>query len=258
MTSLIGPGRYRDSPPFGPTITPGLYAVAVRVRSITPGIFLLTAVCGIIDATCFLTLGQVFAEIMTGNIMFLAFGIGQTRGLVQLPYYLVPLVCFSIGAVGCGYLLASRRLRGSRRHAFIVVPALIAVCFVLALAWSPAPRTTESMIIVGILAMAMGMQNAAVLYHPVPDIPTNVMTLTLVRLLANWSIVGGTNARWSYRLGALAVFFLATVLGAYVVQVGTAPGIGLALLLYVVALPFLLLGRSPAETEVPADESHAH
>ena len=32
----------------------------MRERSITPGIYLLTAVCGLIDATTFLALGNVF------------------------------------------------------------------------------------------------------------------------------------------------------------------------------------------------------
>ena len=39
------------------------------------------------------------------------------------------------------------------------------------------------------LAFAMGVQNALVLFHAVPDIATNLMTLTNVRLLASWSVV---------------------------------------------------------------------
>jgi uncharacterized membrane protein YoaK (UPF0700 family) len=215
-----------------------------------PGVFLLTAVCGVIDATCFLALGAVFAEIMTGNIMFLAFEIGQTGGLAEVPYYGVPLVFFSTGALASGYVLQTQRLSGARRHAFVLVAALIALAFFLALVLQPSGRSLDSIIIVAILALAMGMQNAAVLYHRVTDIATNVMTLTLVRLLSNWSVVGGDNARWSYRLGSISIFFVAAAMGAFLVRYGPAVGLGCALLLYVIALPFLLRGRSPAETPV--------
>jgi uncharacterized membrane protein YoaK (UPF0700 family) len=82
------------------------------------------------------------------------------------------------------------------------------------------------MIVVGVLSFAMGLQNAAVLYHAVPDVATNVMTLTLVRLLSNWSVVGGTNQRWKYRAASLSVFFVAALVGAVLVRIsaGAADG----------------------------------
>lgn len=86
------------------------------------------------------------------------------------------------------------------------------------------------------------------LAHPVPDVATNVMTLTLVRLLSNWSIVGGTNACWQFRVASLAIFFLGAILGAVLVRFGPAPGLWVATLGYLVALPLLLFGRSPHET----------
>ena len=64
----------------------------MRDWSITPGLYLLTAICGVIDATCFLALGDVFAEVMTGNIMFLAFEIGQGRGVEAFPIYTDALI----------------------------------------------------------------------------------------------------------------------------------------------------------------------
>ena len=216
-------------------------------RSITPGIFVLTAVCGVIDATCYLALGGVFSNIMTGNLMFLAFALGQGQGFEAVPYFLVPLVAFSLGAVCCGSLLRTPRLGGGRRHAVLHVAVLVAVAFVLAIIWQPQARSTESMVIVGILALAMGMQNAAVFYHPVPDVATNVMTLTLVRLLSNWSLVGGDNARWHFRVGSLTIFFVSAAVGAALLRFGPAAGLGLALIHYLVALPFLLKGRSPAD-----------
>ena len=60
----------------------------MRPQTITPGIYMLTAACGLIDAATFLALGGVFAEIMTGNIMFLAFEIGQGGGWADYPRFL--------------------------------------------------------------------------------------------------------------------------------------------------------------------------
>lgn len=123
-------------------------------RFITPGLYLLTAVCGIIGSTTFLALEMVFAEILTGNLMFLAFGIGQGKAVESVNTYAVPLITFSLGAVGGGAAL-----------------------------WKPEAGMAEALVVVGVLAFAMGLQNALVLAHAVPDVATNVMTLTLVRLL---------------------------------------------------------------------------
>jgi uncharacterized membrane protein YoaK (UPF0700 family) len=224
----------------------------MRNQSITPGLYLLTAVCGIIDATSFLALGNVFSEVMTGNIMFLAFEIGQGKAVEALPIYTVPLVTFSIGAIGAGFLLRNPHLGGRRRHAFIAITILIAIAALLALLWDPQPRSGHAMIIVGVLAFAMGMQNAAVLFHAVPDVATNVMTLTLVRLLSNLSIVGGNNARWQYRVTSLAVFFLGAIIGAVLVRFGPAIGLWTATVLYLIALPLLLWGRPPQQPPNPA------
>lgn len=103
------------------------------------------------------------------------------------------------------------------------------------------------MVVVGVLAFAMGVQNAAVLFHMIPDVATNVMTLTLVRLLSNLSIIGGDNERWRFRAGSLATFFAAAVLGAALVRFGPAAGLAAALVVYVIALPFLMLARSPGD-----------
>ena len=105
------------------------------------------------------------------------------------------------------------------------------------------------MVVVGVLAFAMGLQNAAVLFHAVPDVATNVMTLTLVRLLSSWTLIGGTNERWRYRVASLTVFFVAAMVGAFLVRFGPGAGLGVALAVYLVALPFLLLAKSPADVE---------
>lgn len=217
-------------------------------RSITPGLYLLTAACGVIDATTFLALGEVFAEIMTGNLMFLAFSIGQGRAVEAIPVYVVPLIAFALGALGGGAVLRGTWIRGHHRTGYVVIAALVATSCALAFAWDPAPATGNAMVIVALLSFAMGVQNALVLFHAVPDIATNVMTLTMVRLLSSWSIIGGTNERWKYRLSSLAVFFVAAMAGAAVVRISPGASLLLATAIYVVAMPWLLTGhkREPA------------
>ncbi|MGI9196699.1 MAG: YoaK family protein [Candidatus Nanopelagicales bacterium] len=221
----------------------------MRDRDITIGLYLLTAVCGIVDAATFLGLGNVFAEIMTGNLMFLAFRTGQGELSSALPIYLTPLAFFSAGAVGCGYLLWTRRIAGRRRLGFVVVCVLVWAAAILALWWEPEAPTTQATVVVGVLAFAMGMQNAMVLYHVVPDVATNVMTLTLVRLLSNWSVIGGDNSRWHFRVASLATFFAAAAVGAFLLRFGVGVTLAAAALVYVVALPILLLGHSTADAK---------
>jgi len=214
----------------------------------TPGFFLLTAICGIVDAVCFLALGGVFAEIMTGNLMFAAFALGEGRFAVDFVQFAIPLTCFTIGAVVGGFLLRNPKLTGHRRTGFLVSAGLVVVAALLAVAWDPSGTSTSARIVVGVLALAMGLQNALVLVHGVPDIATNVMTLTLVRVLSNWSILGGDNVRWNYRVGSIAVFVTGAAVGAFLLRFGAAAGLVAAAVLYIVALVWLLKGKTPAAT----------
>lgn len=217
----------------------------MQQRTITPGLYLLTGICGIIDAATFLGLGMVFAEIMTGNLMFLAFGIGQGNAVESINTYVIPLITFSLGAIGGGAILRGPWMRGHQRFGYVVVFGFVVTGTVLAILWDPEAKTTQAMVIVGILAFAMGAQNALVLTHAVPDVATNVMTLTLVRLLSNWSIVGGNNARWNYRIASLGIFFIGAMAGAAMLRLGLPFALGLAAVAYLIALPWLIRGRKP-------------
>jgi uncharacterized membrane protein YoaK (UPF0700 family) len=212
-------------------------------RSIAPGLFMVTGICGIIDAACFLKLGGVFAEIMTGNLMFLAFALGQGNFAEDLPVVLVPLVSFGIGALLGGLVLRQRLLPGGARAGFLVTAVLVAVAAALAVVWQPEGDSFHSRVVVGILAFGMGIQNVLVLQHGHPDIATNVMTLTLVRLLSNWSIVGGDNLRWRLRLGSLLAFFAGAGLGAFMLRFGAGGALVTAAVLYAFALVWIWNGR---------------
>src|SRR5712671_5503314 len=66
-------------------------------------LLVLTFTTGLVDAVSYLGLGHVFAANMTGNIVFLGFGIAGSGGLpVVAP--LVSLGSFLLGAAGGGVL----------------------------------------------------------------------------------------------------------------------------------------------------------
>ena len=66
------------------------------------GLFLITSVCGFVDAACFLSLGQVFAEMMTGNLLLFCFYVGTGYPLFENVGYLVALAAFACGAITGG------------------------------------------------------------------------------------------------------------------------------------------------------------
>ena len=66
-------------------------------------LLVLTFTTGLVDAVSFLGLGHVFTANMTGNIVFLGFGIAGSGGLPVLAP-LISLASFLLGAGGGGVL----------------------------------------------------------------------------------------------------------------------------------------------------------
>src|SRR3954467_4615673 len=88
---------------------------------------------GLVDAVSFLGLGHVFTANMTGNIVFLGFGIAGSGGLPVLAP-LISLGSFLLGAGGGG-LLADRMGDRHREHvarALAIEVSLLAVAAALA------------------------------------------------------------------------------------------------------------------------------
>jgi uncharacterized membrane protein YoaK (UPF0700 family) len=87
-------------------------------------------------------------------------------------------------------------------------------------------------LLIVLLALAMGLQNAAARRLGVPDLTTTVLTMTLTGLAADSTLAGGKNPRPVRRLLAAASMFLgAGVGGALLFHAGIAAVLGLALAL---------------------------
>jgi len=228
-------------------------SLAARIQAIplppfVVGVYAISAICGMLDAASFLGLGQVFVEIMTGNIVFLAFSVG-TRGVrhlssvvpVGLPY-VVSLACFAVGAVAGGRLV--RAGETGRRIGFAGDGGLIGISVLVVLLIHPASTGQARYLVIGILSFAMGIQNALLRRWGIRDLATNLMTLTLTDLLAESTLGGGNNPRALRRGVSIAIFAVGATAGAAMTRYGVLWPILTAFILFVVALPILLQAAS--------------
>ena len=234
MTTSAQPGR------FDPDT---LKSAARSVRHpLARALLVLTFTTGLVDAVSFLGLGRVFTANMTGNIVFLGFGIAGSGGLpVVAP--LVSLGAFLLGATAGG-VLASRIGDHHPQHvarALAIEVSLIATAAVLALAVDIRPNTLSGDMVIALLAFAMGVRNATVRRIGVPDLTTTVLTMTLTGLAADSPVAGGSGKGSVRRVAAVLAMLSGALAGALLLKtslvlplVATA---GLALVTWLVYVP---------------------
>ena len=169
----------------------------------------LTVVTGLVDAFSYLVLGHVFVANMTGNIVFLGFSVAGAAGF-SLAASLVALAAFAAGA-----LLGGRTNRRGRAHrgrllflALLAETALVTAACLVTLAVGSHARYP----LIVLLALAMGVQNAAARALAVPDLTTTVLTLTITGAAADSRLAGGPGSR----IGRRALSGLCMGLGALV------------------------------------------
>ena len=97
----------------------------LRFRNVTTGLCLISAICGLVDAVCFLGLGHVFAEMMTGNLLLLALSIGKGELLEGSAQYLPAIFAFTLGALLGGRILRGPQKMRERRVGFAIEGAAI-------------------------------------------------------------------------------------------------------------------------------------
>jgi uncharacterized membrane protein YoaK (UPF0700 family) len=200
-----------------------------------PALFLITAVCGLVDAACYLSLGQVFAEMMTGNLLLFCFYIGTGHPLLHHYAYLLALAVFGLGAVAGGRI--NRGPRGHTRFGFVIEGGFLLAALVAAIGLDTAGSEAARNFIVCLLSVAMGLQNGLLRRHGVPDLATNVMTLTMAALFADSTLSGGRNERWKRRLGSILVFMAGALVGAALTQfIGPWAPLSVAVALFALAL----------------------
>jgi uncharacterized membrane protein YoaK (UPF0700 family) len=169
----------------------------------------LTFSSGAVDAISFLALGKVFTAFMTGNLVFLGFGLAGAEG----PD--VRRVAVSIAAFAAGVFVAVRIVRASRGSriwpgrvsiALGVAVLLEAVFLAGWLATSGRPTTDAGDLLVAVVAFAMGIQSGAVLSLNLKGVLTTAATASLMFLVsdvATWADSSAERRRLATVLGAL-------------------------------------------------------
>jgi uncharacterized membrane protein YoaK (UPF0700 family) len=143
----------------------------------------LTLSSGAIDAISFVALGKVFTAFMTGNLVFLGLGVGDAGGPDVLRV-LIALAAFAAGVYG-----ATRIVNGSSgagtwspgvAFALAGTVALQAGFLALWVTVSGRPGTESGDVLIGLMALAMGLQSGAVASLAVNGVFTTAATATLL------------------------------------------------------------------------------
>jgi uncharacterized membrane protein YoaK (UPF0700 family) len=205
-------------------------AAAASIRHpLARTLLLLTFTAGLVDAVSYLALGHVFTANMTGNIVFLGFGIAGSGGLpVVAP--LISLCAFLAGACGGGALARRTGERHSERLVWALgwEASLLVVAAVLAASLDVRPDTVAADIVIGVLAFTMGIRAATVRHLGVPDLTTLVLTLTLTALAAESQLAGGSGSGSTRRIVAVAAMLIGALVGALFLRVSAAAPLALA------------------------------
>jgi uncharacterized membrane protein YoaK (UPF0700 family) len=226
---------------------------ARRVEPLLLALSLLTLVTGLVDAACYLGLGRVFTANMTGNVVLLAFGAAGAQGLPVLAPT-VSLVVFLVGATAGGRLAS--RLAGpagtqvpapARRRwltiALLAELLLVAVAAVVAVGLPVGGGGARRYVVIGLLAAALGLQNATVRRLAVADVTTTVLTLTLTGLAADSWLAGGHSPRAGRRVAAVGLMAAGALVGALLLRVDVALPVVVAAVMIALAAVELRFGR---------------
>lgn len=186
-----------------------------RQGPLPPLLVLLTVVTGLVDAFSYLVLGHVFVANMTGNVVFMAFALVGAAGFSLLAS-LVALASFAAGAL-LGGRLGNRfpQHRGRLLLAAVAVETALVIgsCVGAAVLAHPSTGGARYLLVV-LLGIAMGAQNAAARRLAVPDLTTTVLTLTITGIAADGRAAGGADSKVGRRLVSAVSMFLGALFGA--------------------------------------------
>ena len=205
--------------------------VDTRTRRTVALMLVLTFSTGVADAVGFLALDKVFTGNMTGNVVILGMGLAGAQGLPVVGPA-VALVAFLAGAAAGG-----RALRGTEQGwrprttwLLVAVGAVFAVIAGYLLVVPPVPGPA-SVVAAGALAFAMGGQAATARRVAVQDVTTVVVTSTITSLAADSRLGGRAEQVWVRRSTAILAIGAGAAVGALLLRLHVAAGVGLSALL---------------------------
>jgi len=194
-------------------------------------LIVLSAVAGLIDAVSLVTLGRIFVANITGNILVLGLALAGVPGIVK-EASIVALVAFAVGAYAGGRVIArvgNHRGRLMARMAGLQLVFLVAAAPV-AVALENPEGSLVALAVAALLAVGMGIQNAAVRRLKVPDIVTTVVTMAVTGIITEGH-GGGVEAFTRRALGVVTLFAGAAVGALLVLHAGPEWAIAIAAVL---------------------------
>ena len=155
-------------------------------------LLLLTLAAGWMDSMTFLALGKVFSSFMSGNVLFLGIAAGQRDWGFLIPV-MSALTAFGLGGALAGLIMAAEKSPG--RQCELSRFALLLECLVLLIfagLWSvmadlPTPPAWRAGL-VGMAALAMGIQAANVFALGIPGVATNALTGTITLIVRRLTV----------------------------------------------------------------------
>jgi uncharacterized membrane protein YoaK (UPF0700 family) len=197
-------------------------AAATRSRhgAVRDGLLvLLTLTTGAVDASCFLHLGNVFSSVITGNLVLL--GVAAATQSASLAIHSgVALAGYSAGVL-IGAPIATRRARGGETWPLSVSVTLVAEFCVLAafsVGWELTggrPGSTAQVLLIAALAVAMGIQSAAV--RQLGGMSTTYLTGTLTAVVTEL-VTRDRGPGFARSVGVLAAIVSGAVVGGLVAE----------------------------------------
>lgn len=196
----------------------------------------LTFVTGIVDAVSFLGLGQVFAAMQTGNVIFLGFGIAGTAGS-PLADPIIGLAAFIAGGGIAAMVLGRRRRRGPDLRLAMTIEVLLLGAVAIATAISkPSEGTLFAFALIAALSLAMGLRNTLARQFGGTNLATTVLNLTLTAVSSPSSVsIAGSNDL-AIRGSALLAILIGALTGALLLKVSLSLPIAVAALITLTAL----------------------
>jgi uncharacterized membrane protein YoaK (UPF0700 family) len=187
----------------------------------------LTFATGMLDAISFLGLGQVFAAMMTGNVLFLGFGIAGAGGS-SLVAPLVAIAAFVGGGLIGGMLAVRARDRPSRGLLPCLGLEVVLLGAAAAFAAAVDVETDEltAWVLIATVALAMGARNTAVRRIGLRELPTMVLTVAVASFEAGTSFAGASPSHLVPRAVAVGAMLSGAVAGALLLE---GPGLAASL-----------------------------
>jgi uncharacterized membrane protein YoaK (UPF0700 family) len=218
------------------------------LRSLHVGLLGLTFVTGLVDAVTYLSFGHVFAANMTGNVIVLGFALAGA-GDISVTASLASFTSFMLGGIISARL--ARALERTRHRWILSMLVIETVLLSVAAALSVSPlRSGGSHLIVGLLAVAMGMRTVSVRRLGISDISTTVLTTMLAALATDTQLPGTTLFAAGLRAAAVMTMLLGAVSGALLSAGGPGQSLWVAVALVLsltLSYAAALLGKRSVE-----------